>query len=401
MIKTASPGQVLLRSPSTSEETAEWVGKVAEIAPLIAEHRNTADEQRRTPLAVMDALRAANLHRMWVSKEFGGGQVSIETGSAVVQAIARLDASVAWQIGVQGAIGRLSDYLPEPTARKLFKNHSGLVVGGVNPAGTAEVVDGGFRLSGQWAFASGYAHADWIVCSAFVTEGGEPRITPFGKETRMLFVPVAETHMLDTWHTVGLRGTGSNHYTVPETFVPEDFTVAGVDTLKPPAARPSRAYPVGYYDFGPFTSASTALGVAQDAVATFLEMATAKTPAASGTTVAASHTAQEKFARYQMLVHTAELLLRDTAREVEAHGEDGGDALSALVRITAASVAEHTVAAVNGLYQLAGSSSLYTTSRLERCFRDIHSATKHITLSSLHFETVGQYLLGGMLQMRR
>ncbi|MGM1064498.1 acyl-CoA dehydrogenase family protein [Saccharothrix sp. Mg75] len=374
---------------------------MTEIAPLITEHRKGADEARRTPEIVVDALRAANLHRMWVSKEFGGGQVGIETGSAVVQALARLDASVAWQVGVQGAIGRLSDYLPEPAARKLFKDHSGLVVGGVNPSGTAEVVDGGFRLSGQWAFASGYAHADWIVCSAFVTEGGKPRTTPAGRETRMVFVPVAETRQLDTWHTVGLRGTGSSHYTVAETFVPEEFTVAGLDTLRPPAARPSRAYAVGYYDFGPFTSASTALGIAQDALDAFRELATAKTPTGAATTLASSHTAQERYARYEMLVRTAGVLLRDTAREVVAHGEDGGDALSALVRVTAASVAEHTVAAVNGLYQLAGSSSLYTTSRLERCFRDINSATKHITLSSSHFETVGQYLLGGPLQMRR
>lgn len=396
-----APKHALLQTPVTSAETIEWVAKVADLEVLVREHRKTAEEDRRTPEVVMDALREAGFHRMWVSREFGGGQVSIETGSAVIQALARLDASLGWQMGVQGAIGRLSDYLPEPTARKLFRDHSGLVIGGVNPSGSAEVVDGGFRLSGQWAFASGYAHADWIVCAAFVTENGKPRETPSGREIRMAFLPVAETRMLDTWDTIGLRGTGSNHYTVAETFVPEEFTVAGAAMLKPPAARSSRAYPIGYYDFGPFTSGSTALGVAQDALATFEELATSKVPAAGTTTLATSHTAQEKYARYAMLVRTAEVLLRDAARTVAAHGEDGGDDLSALVRLTAASVAEHAVAAVNGLYQLAGTSSLYTTSRLERAFRDVNSATKHITLSSSHFETVGQYLLGGPLQMRR
>ncbi|XVS68038.1 acyl-CoA dehydrogenase family protein [Actinosynnema sp. CA-299493] len=394
-------GNELLRTSTVSDERETWLRRLEAVEPLIRENRAKADEERVTPPEVVDALRQAGIHRMWVSEEFGGGQVSIATGSAVIQALARLDASVAWQMGVQGAIGRLSDYLPEPTSRKLFKDHSGLVVGGVNPTGAAEVVDGGFRLSGQWAFASGYAHADWLVCAAVVTENGTARTAAYGRETRMLFIPKAESRLLDTWHTLGLRGTGSNHYTVAETFVPEEFTVPVADMHTAPRARASRAYAVSYYDFGPFTSASTALGIAQDALASFRELAVGKTPAAATTTLAASHTAQEKFGRAQMLVRSAEALLADAARETVEHGTDGGNALSALVRATAASVAENSIAAVDLLYRLAGSSSLYTTSRLERAFRDVHSATKHVTLSSSHFETVGQYLLGGPLQMRR
>jgi alkylation response protein AidB-like acyl-CoA dehydrogenase len=304
-------------------------------------------------------------------------------------------------MGVQGAIGRLSDYLPETTARELFKNHTGLVVGGVNPAGRAEIVPGGFKVSGEWAFASGSAHADWLVCAAWVTRDGEQVRTPHGPDLRMAFVPRDAVEVLDTWHTIGLRGTGSNHYRVPELFVPEDHTVARDDMLRAPAARLSRAYPVGYYDFGPFTSASTALGVAQDALDSFAELALRKTPTGATSTLAASHTTQEKFARAETRLHTARVLLAHAGEQVLAHGETGGDALSALVRVTAATVAEQAVAAVDTAYELAGSSSVYQTSRLERCFRDVHSAVKHITLSSSHFETAGQYLLGGPLLMRR
>ncbi|GGZ50441.1 hydroxylase [Streptomyces inusitatus] len=386
---------------AVSKETQEWLGRIEKITPLIADRRAQADHARVTSRAVMETLRDLGVTRMWVSREFGGGQVSLETGSAVIQALARLDASVAWQIGVQGAIGRLADYLPEPTSRKLFKDHPGLVIGGVNPTGRAEAVDGGYLLSGTWGFASGSAHADWFVCAALVTDGGRVRQSAKGPETRMLFVPRSDVEIQDTWYTIGLRGTGSNDYKVLDSFVPDDFTVRGADMLRPPAERQSRAYAASYYDFGPFTSTSTALGIAQDALESFKTLAEGKTPAAAGTTLARSHTVQEKLARAEMRLYTARLLLADSAKKTIEYGETGGDALSALVRLTAATVAESAVETVDTLYRLAGASSIYTTSRLERCFRDVHTAVKHITLSSTHFEMAGQYLTGGELQMRR
>ena len=393
--------QALLRSPESSAEITEWVGRVDALGDFLTEHRRTAEERRFTPAVVMDALREAGLHRMTVSRTFGGGQVGIATASAVLQALARYDGSLAWQMAVQAAVARISDYLPEPTSRKLFEEQAGLVIGGVNPSGAAEAVDGGYLLSGRWGNASGYTHADWLVCTAFVTDGGQRRIGPDGiPEIRMLFVPKSETRMHDTWHTIGMRGTGSYDFDVPETFVPAAYTVSNADLFAPPPARASRAYPISYYDFG-IGAAAVALGIAQDALASFKELAVAKTPAASSRTVAQSHTAQDKLARCEFGIRGAEVLLADTVREMTAHGLDGGDQLSALVRGTSATVADSCVAAVAGLYQLAGASSLFTSSRLERCFRDVNASTKHITVSSSHFETVGQYLLGGPLVYRR
>jgi len=393
--------QSLMNKASVSCQTKDWLARVGKLAPLISENRERSERERVLPDVVFEALREAGIHRMWVSREFGGSEVSLETGSAVIQELARLDASVAWQMGVQGAIGRLSDYLPEPTARKLFQDHTRLVVGGVNPSGRAVPVAGGYLLSGTWGFASGSAHADWLVCAAIVTESDRPRMTPAGPETRLLFVPKAQCRMLDTWYTLGLRGTGSHDYQVGETFVPEDFTVAGPAMLRPPAWRPSRAYPIGYYDFGPFTSSSTALGIARGAIDAFKQLATAKTPAAATTTLANSHTVQEKLARAEALARAGQLLLSDAAWHAANHGEDGGDALSAMIRLTAATVAENATEAVDSVCRLAGASAIYAASPLERYFRDIHTAVKHITLSHSHFEMVGQFLLGGSLKMRR
>ncbi|MGQ4389054.1 acyl-CoA dehydrogenase family protein [Streptomyces sp. SAS_270] len=381
-VPAPAPRPSLLETAAIPAGTEEWLDRIDAVAPLIREHRDRAERDRVTPEAVVEALRDAGVHRMWVGRHFGGGQVSLATGSAVLQYLARLDASVAWQMGVQGAIGRLSDYLPEPAARTVFAEHDGLVVGNVHPTGRALRVPGGHRLTGTWAFASGSAHADWLVCAATVEDTDEP-----DSSTRLLFVPRSATRLLDTWHSVGLRGTGSTHFEVERAFVPDELTVDGAALLRPPSRRASRAYDIGYYDFGPFTSASTALGIAQDAVETFRGLLSKAPSGGFGPVV------QAGFARAEMRVRRAGLLLADAAERTSVHGQDGGEPLSALVKLTAATVAEDTTAAVDAVYDLAGSRAVYTSGRLERCFRDIHTAVKHITLSPTHFETVGRYLL--------
>jgi indole-3-acetate monooxygenase len=390
-----------LPRPSGSAEQDDWLARVDRIAPLLVANRDRAEHDRVTPRVVFEALRDTGLSRMWVSQEFGGEQVGIETGMAVLQVLARIDAAVAWQIGVQGAIGHLSDYLPEDSARELFKKNTGLVIGGVKPFGRAEIVPGGYVLTGEWSFASGIAHAGWLASMAFVTEHGKPVMTPDGPDIRVLFIPPNEVDVLDTWHTTGLRGSGSNHYRVEDLFVPETLTVGKSAMQQAPPARPSRGYGLSYFDFGPFTTAPVALGVAQEALGAFKELAGGKVPASGQTTLAASHTVQEKLARAEMRVYSSDRLLCDVARLANEHGVSGDDGLSALIRLTGATVGENSVAAVGSVYELAGSSSVYTSSRLDRCFRDVHAATKHIALSASHFEMVGQYLLGGALQMRR
>jgi alkylation response protein AidB-like acyl-CoA dehydrogenase len=393
-----------------------------------------------TPAVVVEALREQNLHRMWVSPSFGGGGVSVRTGSAVLQALARVDAAVAWQMGVQGVISRMSDYLPEQVACQLFQDCDGLVVGGINPSGQAEPVPGGYRLRGRWSYASGSTHAEWLVCASVVTEpdpiadladradvagldgtdeadeadeaGGEGRVrragsaaagdpAPTAPRTRMLFVPADAVRFDDDWDPIGLRGTGSVSFTVDDLFVPEEFSVDGGLLRRPPEARPSRGYAIAYYDFGPFTTASTALGIAQDALSAFPGIAVGTVPARGTEPLNSSHTVQAGLARAAALVRSAELMLSDAANHASLRCLIGGEDLSALIRLAAATVGENTVRAVDSLHTMAGTRSLAAGGRLDRCFRDVHSAVAHITLAPTNFEMVGAYLLGGSLLMRR
>ncbi|CAO5236596.1 acyl-CoA dehydrogenase family protein [Frankia sp. AgKG'84/4] len=380
-------------SAHSHEETTEWLSRVEKITPVLTRHREEAEQERRTPDAVIEALREQNIHRMWVSPSFGGGGVSVRTGSAVLQALARTDASVAWQMGVQGVISRMSDYLPEQVAGQVFADCDGLVVGGINPTGQAEPVPGGYRLRGRWSYASGCTHADWLVCASVL-----PQPDPV---TRMLFVPAEAVRFDDDWDPLGLRGTGSVSFTVEDVFVPAEFTVEGALLRRPPAARASRGYPIAYYDFGPFTTASTALGIAQDALSAFPGIAVGAVPARGSEALNTSHTVQAGLARATALVRSAELMLSDAANHAGLRRAIGGEELSALIRLAAATVGENTVRAVDSLHSLAGTRSLAGGGRLDRCFRDVHSAVAHITLAPTNFEMVGAYLLGGSLLMRR
>jgi alkylation response protein AidB-like acyl-CoA dehydrogenase len=391
----------LLKRPDPTAEQEEWLAQVEKIVPVLEAYRDQAERERDTPKPVFDAIREAGLTRLWIAREFGGHGVSIETGSAVIQAVAQVDASVSWQLGVQAAIGHLSDYLPEDTAAEIFKTSAGAVAGGINPSGRAVQVPGGYRVTGEWGFGSGASNAEWVAVASLLTEDGKVVFGPDGYELRMCFVPQSALEIQDTWYTMGLRGTGSNDFRISDLFVPEEFAVKRSDMLRVPSPRPSRVYPVSYYDFGPFSPASSALGIAQKAVATIKDVVCAKKTITKPGTLANSQAVQEKIGRAEMHVLTAEVLLAHAAREAVTTGDAADDSSSALIRLAGAAIAENCISAVDIAFTLAGTGSIFSSSPLDRCLRDVRSVTKHISVAPANIESVGEYLLGGTLEWRR
>ncbi|MFH8344340.1 acyl-CoA dehydrogenase family protein [Streptomyces sp. NPDC018045] len=385
----------LFSRPPHSEAVAEWTARAEKILPTVDADRDKAEAARASSPEVYARIAEFGLHRMCVSRSLGGGQAPLSAAMSVIGLIARHDASVAWQIGVQSAIGRITDYLSEDAARLIFSHHDKLVVGSVHPTGTAEKVPGGYRLSGRWGFASGFAGAAWIVSAARITNGET------AGEVRMLFTPVAEVKPLDTWYTTGLAATASIDYEMDQVFVTEAHTVGNAALVAPPPKCASRAYGIGYYDFGPFLAAATALGIADRALDVFTELAMSKIPSEGTITLSNSHTVQDRLARARVEVRSAHCLVADAVRHADQFSETGGDELSALIRVSCAKAAEAATVAVDTVHELSGATSSYRAHPLERCFRDIHTVIKHIQLAPANFEMVGRYLLGGGLQTRR
>jgi alkylation response protein AidB-like acyl-CoA dehydrogenase len=140
----------------------------------------------------------------------------------VVEEVSRADGAVGWCLAIGGEYGAFGGYLPADAAREIYGGNPLVrTAGSLRPFGNAVVVKDGYRITGRWPLGSGCQHSGWIVGSCRILDGDQPRLQPDGTPlTRLLFFPAADCEILDTWHSIGLRGTGSHDYTVADVFVP-------------------------------------------------------------------------------------------------------------------------------------------------------------------------------------
>jgi alkylation response protein AidB-like acyl-CoA dehydrogenase len=171
--------------------------------------------------------------------------------------------------------GHFSGLLPAEGARQVFADRNCVLAGTFRATGVAEAADGGYRIMGRWPFASGIMHASWLIGGCRVMDGASPRLTPAGAPVvKLMFLPRAEGHVLDTWHTGGLRGTGSHDFEVKDVFVPASRSLRFAD---PPVERgPLYSFPA--ISLFATLIASVSLGIARHALEAFKELAGVKKP---------------------------------------------------------------------------------------------------------------------------
>jgi len=384
-------------------ETSEWVERAQALAPIVAQWRDTGEQERHMPRPLFEALRDAGVFTMSVSKVVGGAEVEEETVVQVIEELARQDGSVGWNVMIASGAAVAASYLPAAALREMYRSGpSTVIAGSLLPKGAAIPVSGGFRLTGRWTFASGCHQADWMAGSSAVTAHGAPRLRPDGRpDVRTFFVPVGACEIADTWHTAGLRGTGSHDWQVTDVFVPEEhsFPILFSGPSEPGALSASDFVP-----HGGARVAAVALGIARDAIDTFTALAMTKTPALATSTLATQHTTHERVGRAEALLRAGRVFLYDTVRTLPHSpnwSEELSDALRASIRLASAHAAQSAAEAVDLMFNAAGTTATYTSSRLERCFRDVHVATQHVAVAPSNIEMVGQYLLGLGLQVRR
>jgi alkylation response protein AidB-like acyl-CoA dehydrogenase len=302
-------------------------------------------------------------------------------------------------IGSQG--GMFSDYLPEAAARDVYASGDAICAGSFGPTGRAIPVESGYRLTGRWAFASGCKHATWLVCGALIMENGQPRMRENGApDIQILYVPAREGRILDTWYSGGLRGTGSHDIELDDVFVPQERCFAFASLAVGPAERASTGYTQPFVSLASVGMAALALGIARDALDSFKQLATEKTPSSGSLKLMAQPVVQDRYAEAVALVASSRLYFYDAAEQLAASAHPTPDVLT-LVRLACAHAVRSCERAVEIVYSLGGGTAVYTTSRLDRCFRDVHTLSHHIAVSPSHFEMAGQYLLGGEMQARR
>ena len=205
----------------------------------------------------------------------------------VWEAVARINSAAAWNLAMNQAIAAYAAWLPAEGARELFRDGPPTVAGALNPPAAATRVDGGWRITGQVPFGSGCHNAQWLAMPAAEMEGGRPKVDPAtGKpEVFGVFFPRTEAEILDTWHTLGMRGTGSTDFAVRDLFVPDRMT-APVG----PLSRPAPGFEGPLFRMWPWTAilgeATVSVGIAAAAVDRAVELCRTKTAAYNATPIA-------------------------------------------------------------------------------------------------------------------
>jgi indole-3-acetate monooxygenase len=368
---------------------------VRELAPVIAGRATEIEAARRLPRDLLDDLVAAGCFRMLLPPSHGGDGVDLMTAMRVLEELSRADASVGWTVGLGANAWRDVCPLPRDVFDTMYAPGRDVIAGGaINPSGVAEPVDGGYRVTGRWAFVSGCEHCDWLFgnCVERTTDGegdtGGPPVL------RMAVFARDQVEIQDTWSVSGLCGTGSHHVVADGVTLPADRTYLVLEdepTLDEPFVRIPLPTPYA------LQVAALALGIAQGALDDILALAATKVPLFAGTSLAANPLFQHQLGGADAQVRAARAVLLADAEEVWATASAGvtfSTGLRARVRASSTWATEVAAAVVDTAYTAGGGSSLYQSSPLQRRLRDIHALTQHFLIKADTLTTAGAVLAG-------
>ena len=367
-----------------------------DLGPAIAAASDAIEKARRIPEPLLSQLHDSQLLRLFLPRSVGGGQADPGTCLQVIEEFARNDASVAWNAFVANSASLIAPFLEPEVARTIFADPRTLIAWGPPNATRAQAIAGGYRLTGRWDFASGCRHANWMGAHCHVAEtDGSLRLNRFGRPLiRTFLFPVEQATLIDTWNTIGLRGTASDSYSVADLFVPEAFS----STREEPELRRERgplyAFTMqGLYAVG---AAGVALGIARAMLDEFIALAIRKSPRALSR-LADNAVVQADVARAQARLDSARAYLLDTLASIYAQADDIepiGIPDRARVRLACTNAIHGAIEVADYTYKAAGVDAIFPGSPFERRFRDIHTLSQQIQSRTAHFEAVGQVLLG-------
>ncbi len=374
--------------------TPSYMDEARALLPTIRAAADQIEQQRRLPVELVRKMAQHGLFRLCVPRALGGGEVDVATMARVIETASEADGSAGWCVMIGVTSSLLAAYLPLSNAAEIYGSPDGVSAGVFAPLGKAVVADGGYRVSGRWAFASGCQHCDWLMGGCVVMEDGKPRLLPNGApETRMMLFPAAAVQIHDTWHVSGLRGTGSHDISVDNLFVANERSASFI-TDSPRHAGTLYKFPVfGLLALG---IAAVALGVARHAIDELCRLAGAKMPSGSRRKLAERPIIQTQVAQAEAQLRSARALLFNTVAEVTAQAESAeiGIEPRALLRLAATHATDSAVKAVDMMYTAGGGTSIYADSPLQRCFRDVHVATQHMMVAQPTYEVAGRVFLG-------
>lgn len=389
----SDPPAVVTGLPPRSDPAA----RARAVAPLIAAAAPRTETAAALAPEVLDALHGAALFRTLLPRACNGEQVDLGSFVRMQEIIAAADGSTAWCVGQASGCSMAAAYMDPDIAWEIWGKDPRAVVAWGFGNGCAEVVPGGFRVTGTWRFASGIRHATWVGGHCRIQEpDGSLRRDPDGTQVEMSMMLRRDQVAVDAgWDVVGLRGTGSDTYTFDGVFVPHEYAVRRDRAETRRIAAPlyhftsGNAYACGF--------AGVSMGLARGLLDAFKSMAMTKTPAFSTRLLRESEVIQAGTARAEAKLRSARAFLLEVIAEAEDRAiRQGGLGVADRVDIRLASTSAIHVAkeVAEWAYHEAGASAIFADQPFERRMRDIHASAQQVQGRSQHIEHCGQFILG-------
>jgi alkylation response protein AidB-like acyl-CoA dehydrogenase len=367
------------------------------LAPRIRALADWIEAERRLPDDLVQEIAGAGLFKVAVPREEGGSGADLLTVLRVVEEVARADGSTGWCVAMGVNTFRQAAQFRTDVRRELFYSDPvGVSAGSANPRGVARAVPEGYRVTGRWHFASGCMHSSSVHGACRVFEGDTPRLLPSGEqEVRIAyFYPKSVAEIVDVWSVSGMRGTGSHDIVVEDLFVPEERTFSAAER-RARVTGPVNAIPG--FDLAGCNFACVGLGVARAAIDALVELASAKTPHFSDALLRERTAVQAQVGEAEAVLRSGRAFLFEVAGGMWADAEAGRQITSpqrAELRLAMTHAAQCAARATHLMSVAAGTTSIFTSSPLERHLRDAEVVTRHVQLQYLNYESVGRTLLG-------
>jgi len=380
----------------------DWIARARALTPVLDKAAARIEAAKALPPDVVDALHEAKLFRMMLPHSLGGAELELATFFEVVFAIAEGDASTAWSVSQSSGCAMAAAYLEPATAKEIFGDARAVLAWGFPSAPcNATPVDGGWKVTGTWGFGSGNRHSTWL--------GGHCQLAGGGERT-MLFPRSKVTIKPDSWNVVGLRGTGSDTYSVTDLFVPAAHAIVARASGRdlPPAAdvepddEPERREKGTLYRFSPTSVyqcgfAAVSLGIARATQNAFVTLAGQKTPSGGSTMLRDNPVVQLRVAQSEARLESARAwvlqILHAMWAETAAAGKVNFEHRIQL-RLAATYAIQEAREVVETAYIDAGATAIFEVNHFERRLRDMHAASQQIQSSPMHFQSAGQHYLG-------
>ncbi|MES9851399.1 MAG: acyl-CoA dehydrogenase family protein [Candidatus Thiodiazotropha sp. L084R] len=378
----------------------ETLNAAIELKPVIKTYRKKIESERQLPLELVNILKQAGMFKMTMPKEWGGSELDPISQIKVIETLSEADASVGWCVMIGGDNGYFSSFINQSTARDMFKDISAVTGSALSQTGRAEKVDGGYIVSGRWPFSSGCQHSTWLLGGCKVYDGDTLRLRPGDiPETRQVFLPANKAAILDTWHTLGLRGSGSNDFTIENYFVPDEQTFS-FQELKVFNPKPLYRFPMAFM----FNFAAVPIGTAQAAMTALLEAAEkpSRQVTLNGRFVPVRQLREESFVqdavgRASAMIGAARAYLysvvEDIWRTIQS-GRDPSPIQAAQFQSMNVQVFGMCREAVELVFKARGGSSVYSGTVLETCLRDLQTMDQHVMSSLRAYAQSGRILMG-------